>query len=67
MKVEDGVLSQTLAATSSSILPSMNDFFGPKYLAFGFPTVQNTNKASALAQKVLWDESNRLTKANFVI
>ena len=67
MKVEHGVLSQTLAATDPTMKPSMNDFFGPRYLAFGFPVVQKTNKADPIAQKTLWEESNRLTKAGFLI
>ena len=67
MKLEHGVLSQTLAATSETIKASYNDFYGPKYLAFGFPTVQLTNKANKLAQEELWNASNRLTNANFNI
>ena len=67
MKLEHGVLSQTLAATSDNIKPSLNDFYGPKYLAFGFPSVQITNKANKKAQEELWAASNRLTNANFNI
>ena len=66
MKVEHGVLSQTLAATSPSIKASYNDFYGPKYLAFGYPSVQITNKADKNAQLELWNMSVKLTKKYLV-
>lgn len=66
MKVEHGVLSQTLAATSPSMVASMDDFYGPKYFSFGFPTVQKTNKADKNAQVELWTQSEKLTKKYLV-
>jgi protochlorophyllide reductase len=61
MDANEGAQSQILAAVDSSIKASDNDFLGPRYLAFGPPAVTYTGMKNVEAQRVLWEESLRLT------
>ena len=65
MKIEDGALAQIIAATDPIMQPSINSFFGPKYLMFGYPSVQYTGKSDIEAQEELWDISVQITGAKF--
>ena len=65
MKVEDGALSQIIAATDARIEPSMQNFFGPRYFTFGFPTVENISKVDDEILEKLWIQSVKITGAKY--
>ena len=65
MKVEDGALSQIIAAVDPDINSSMYNFLGPKYLTFGFPVVEYVGKVKDATLQKLWSESIRLTGAKY--
>jgi len=67
MSLVDGSQSQILAAIAPTVSASNNTFFGPRYAAFGAPSVTSTGKYNKLAQVRLWQESERLTKKSFDI
>ena len=67
MRVEDGALSQIIAAADATVEPSMYSFFGPKYLTFGFPVVEYIGKIDNEMLEKLWSESVRITGAKYNI
>jgi NAD(P)-dependent dehydrogenase (short-subunit alcohol dehydrogenase family) len=61
MNLSEGALSQIIAAVDPNVRSSKNDFIGPKYLSFGYPTLTKTTKVDEKVWKHLWEESYRLT------
>eukprot|EP01034_Spumella_vulgaris_P025095 gene25095-31510_t len=67
MDGDDGALAQFQAAVDPSIPASFHDYLGPKYFMFGTPALTSTNGKTwgVVAMKKLWEESVRLTGADF--
>lgn len=67
MDAKDGALPQNFAATEANVEPSVNTYYGPRFFAFGAPSLTKTDKRSwdAESQRVLWEESVRITGASF--
>lgn len=67
MDLHDGSLSQIIAAVDPSVEASNNTYFGPRYVALGFPVVAPTGKYHKDAQVELWRVSEELTNQRFTI
>lgn len=57
----------TAGAAGRSVEASMNNYIGPRFVAFGAPRVTATGKETwdETAQKSLWETSVRLTGEDF--
>jgi NAD(P)-dependent dehydrogenase (short-subunit alcohol dehydrogenase family) len=69
MKAEHGAQSQILAAVGVGVgaEPKHGTMIGPKYFAIGAPAIGGVGEkaSSQRSMEILWDESNRITAANF--